>query len=271
MRRFMHSIQHELTLQYRNILIASGAVAGSMMLFAMLTWIGGVEAFDLWPGYQLAMIIIGVLMTSSSFSELRSPGQRIAYLLRPSTVWEKAGSKILVTTVFIWLSVTVAFFLAALVSAGLYSLLSGGEEAIRAFEISFAGGEWWRIAGEAFVSYLPVHAIFFFGSVYFRKHPAGRTLLAVVGWIGSYVVLAVVAVRIIFGRYLTGSYPGDGRIRAFGREFGPQEGLVFDGRLWSEVMPWYLQNPEALEPILTTAVVVIFWLLAVLRLRETEA
>jgi len=263
MKRFLHSIQHELTLQYRNILIASGAVAGSMMLFAMLTWIGGVEAFDLWPGYQLAMIIIGVLITSSSFSELRSPGQRIAYLLRPATVWEKAGSKILITTVFVWLSVTVAFFLAALLSAGLYGILSGGGEAARAFEISFAGGEWWRIAGEAFLSYLPVHALFFFGSVYFRKHPAGRTLLAIVGWLGSYVVLAVVAVRVIFGRYIQ-----DAR---FSNQFGSQEAFVFDGRLWNEVMPWYLRNPEALEPILTTAIVVIFWLLAVLRLRETEA
>jgi hypothetical protein len=267
----MHSLQHELTLQYRNILIAAGAVAGSMTLVAMLTWIGGVEAFDLWPGYQLAMIIIGVLVTSGTFGELRSPGHRIAYLLRPSTVWEKAGSKILVTTVFVWLSVTAAFLVAALVSAGLLVVLSGGSEISRAFEISLAGGQWWRIAGETFISYLPAHAIFFFGSVYFRKHPAGRTLLSVVAWLGSYVVIAVLSVRVIFGRYLKGTYPGDGRISAFGREFGPNEALNFDGRLWNEVMPWYLQNPEALEPILTTAVVVIFWLLAVLRLRETEA
>ncbi len=271
MRRFMHSIQHELTLQYRNILIASGAVAGGMMLFAMLTWIGGVEAFDLWPGYQLAMVLIGVPVTSGTFGELRSPGQRIAYLLRPSTVWEKAGSKILVTTVFVWLSVTAAFFLAAVLSAGLYGLLSGGSQAARAFEISFAGGEWWRIAGEAFLSYLPVHAIFFFGAVYFRKHPAGRTLLSIVGWIGSYAVLAVVAVRVIFGRYIQEAQSGGGRMRAFGHELGSQDAFVFDGRLWNEVMPWYLQNPEVLEPILTTAIVVIFWLLAVLRLRETEA
>lgn len=271
MRRFLHSIQHELTLQYRNILIASGAVAGSMTLFAMLTWIGGAEAFDLWPGYQLAMVLIGLLVTSGAFGELRSPGQRIAYLLRPSTVWEKAGSKILVTTVFVWLAVTAAFFLAALVSTGLYVVLSGGGETVRAFEISLAGGEWWRIAAETFLAYLPAQAIFFFGSVYFRKHPAGRTLLAIVGWLGSYVVITVVAVRVIFGRYIEEARSGSGRIRALGHQFGSEEPFVFDGRLWNEVMPWYLRNPEALEPVLTTAIIVIFWLLAVLRLRETEA
>jgi hypothetical protein len=221
MKRFAHALSHELTLQYRNILIAAGAAAGAMMLVSMVTWVGGIEPVDLWPGYQAAMLIIGVLITSGEFGELRSPGHRIAFLLRPSTVWEKVATKILVSTLFVWVSVTLAFLLVSLLSSVIYLVVAGGERAAWALGIAFAGGEWPRIAWETLRVYLPIHAVFFFGSVYFRKHPAGRTLLAGVAWVTSYVVVGAITMRLVFRRYIEGSYPGSGRIRAMGIEFCP--------------------------------------------------
>lgn len=271
MKRFGHALTHEFTLQYRNILIAAGAAAGAMMLFSMVTWVGGIEPVDLWPGYQAAMLIIGVLITSSEFGELRSPGHRIAFLLRPSTVWEKVASKILVSTLFVWAAVTVAFLLVSLLSSAIYLVVSGGDRASWALGIAFAGGGWPRIAWETLRVYLPIHAVFFFGSVYFRKHPAGRTLMAGVAWMTSYVAIGAVTMRVLFRRYIDGSYPGSGRIRAMGLEFGPGEALNLNNEIWGEILPWYIQNPELMRPILSVATVAAFWLLAVLRLRETEA
>ena len=271
MTRFLHSIRHELTIQYRNILIASGAVAGSMMLLGLLSWLGGVSPINLWDGYQLAMLVIGVLISSGQFGELRSPGHRIAYLLRPSTVWEKVGAKIAVSTLFVWLAVTVSFVLTSLFSALLYMIVAGGAGAGKAFVAAFAGGDWMRMSLVTLRVYLPLNAVFLFGSVYFRKHPVGRTLLSLVGWIASYVVIGAVAVRLIFGRYIEGSYPGAGSARALGFHFGPGESFSVSSEMWHQIAPFYLQRPDIMEPIVTTAVVLGFWLLAVLRLRETEA
>lgn len=263
MNRVVHTLRHELRQQYRTILVAAVAVAGSILLISLLPWLGRVEVVDLWPGYLVTLPIIGALISASQFAELRSPGQRIHYLLRPATVWEKVGARIVVSSLFLWVVVTAAFFVASLLSVAFYALLGGSMGIDKALSVALAGGDWWRQSLTAFTSYLPIHAIFIFGAVYFRRHPAGLTLLSIVGWVGSYVVIGMIALVAMFGRTVHNNSGRWSSAEAFG--------LDISREMWTEILPWYLQNPEIVEPMLKLGTVVVFWLLAVLRLRETEA
>ena len=128
MNRFVHTMRHEASLQFRNTLITACAVAGSMMLISLLGLLGDIEVPDLWPGYRVAMPILGVILTSGAFSELRSQGHKIEFLLRPATVWEKAASKLLISTIFVWVTVTLAFVLASLVAALAYLAVARGAD-----------------------------------------------------------------------------------------------------------------------------------------------
>jgi hypothetical protein len=63
----------------------------------------------------------------------------------------------------------------------------------------------------------------------------------------------------------------DGGWPLHGRFEGPIGELDLTPQMWREIAPFYLQNPEAVRIVLSVAIVVVFWGLAVLRLRETEA
>lgn len=269
MNRLLHTIRHEVYSQYRNIVIASGAIAGSMLILSMVGWLGGVSVPVLWEGYQPVFIILGLLITTGAFSELRSTGSRIAYLLRPAATWEKVVAKLLVSTVFVWLTLTVAFFLASAIGVVMYFVVGGTMTFSSAFGNAFLGGRWLLIAGKTFLAYLPAQAIFFFGSVYFQKHTAGKTLLSVVAWIISYGVLAVITVRVVFHKYIVGEVPHSGA-RRFGHFEGPLSELDIDTRMWREIAPFYLDNPDVLRIIVSVVIVLLFWGLTVLRLSETE-
>ena len=273
MKRVLHAITHETSQQIRSILIASRAIAGTMLLVSLLGWLGEVDAINVWEGYPPVMILFGLLITTGIFSELRSPGKRIEYLLRPATAWEKVLAKLIVSTVVVWLTITIAFVLATLLGVLLYFLLGGDEGVTIVLYKAFADGAWLVVAWKSFVSYLPAHAIFFFGSVYFRKHAAGKTLLSIVGWVGSYAILSAVTARMLFAKYFNGRF-ASGRHRGGAAAEtipGPVLDFSFGPNTWEEIAPFYLRDPDALRIVVSVTVVLVFWLLAIVRLRETEA
>ncbi len=268
--RLIHAVRHEVYQSLRSIMIKAGAVAGTILLFSMLNWVGGVDLVNLWPAYGPVMVLLGLLVTSQIFFELKSPGRRIDYLLRPATVWEKVVAKLFVTTVVVWLAVTIAFLVASALGGVLFLILGGGLSLGEVVRGVLFEGEWIVVVGQTFVHYLPAHAVFFFGAVYFSRQAAGKTLLSIVGWMASYVFLAVVSVRVVFNRYFVGAVPHSGA-RESGAFEGPFNPGDMDSQMWREIAPFYLQNPERLGQVVSVALVVIFWSLTVLRLRETEA
>jgi len=268
--RTIHVIRHEFYLQSRNIAIASVGVAGVVLLFALLRWIGGVTPIDLWPVYEEVMALLGVLITIGIFPELRSPGRRIDFLLRPAGSWEKILAKLTVSTVGVWAAVTLAFLAASLVGIVLYLVAGGPVPFDEVLRYALGDGTWLGGAWRTLLGYLPIQAVFFFGAVYFQKHHAAKTLLAIVGWVTSYGILSMVAARIIFHRYFVEAIPHSGA-RRFGRFEGPITELNITPQMWREIAPFYLQNPEALQVIAGVVTVLLFWGLAILRLRETEA
>lgn len=267
--RTIHVIRHEFYLQSRNIAFASVGVAGVVLLFALLRWIGGIIPINLWPVYEEVMALLGVLITIGIFPELRSPGRRIEFLLRPAGSWEKILAKLTVSTVGVWAAVTLAFLAASVVGIVLY-LVAGGSLAFEALlRHALGDGALLGTAWRTFLGYLPIQAVFFFGAVYFQKHHAAKTLLSIVGWVTSYGILSTVAARIIFHRYFVETIPHSGA-RRFGRFEGPITELDITPQMWREIAPFYLQNPEMVQMIAGVATVLLFWSLAILRLRETE-
>ncbi|TVR67521.1 MAG: hypothetical protein EA427_13470 [Spirochaetaceae bacterium] len=266
MKRFQHAFRHELVLHWRTMSVTTLAVAGAVMLLQMVRWWRGPLAFNLWNGFGLVTMVIGIIITTGMFGELRSPGSRLELLLRPASVLEKVGAKLLVSTVLFMTLITGAFLLASLVSLLLYLLLGGRADLL----LFFDNGQWLVTAGAAFFDYLPVQAVFFFGSVYFRKNPAGRTLLAMVGWVASYLVLSLAMTRLIFAPYVTGRYAGLGAPRALGFQLDRNSGFIAGSRIWAHVAPGFLLSGRGLGITVRVLVLLTFWGLSFLRFRETE-
>lgn len=267
--RFAHAVRHEATLRYGAVLRIAFGAAGVALIGLFLRWLGAVVPVDIWSeAYVVVMIIVGAVFTVESFGELQNDGHRIAYLMRPATTAEKVGAKLVVSAVGSWLVVTLAFLVVSIIATLAFLLLGGDLSLVGTF---FADGRWLVIAGETFLDFLPIHAIALFGGVYFRKHPVGKTFFAGVAWAFSYAIASILAARVVFARYIQ----VEGGEIDFALPPGPRGmfnlGSGMDGEFWRQLVPWYLQRPDLIEPIGAIAVVVIFWGLTWLRLRETEA
>lgn len=257
MNRTAHTLYWELRTMYRPMLIVVFAVGGAFLLMGGLTWIGGLDPIDLWDGFPIAFAVAGVIFAAGSFRELSDPGTRIAFLLRPVTVWETVATRLLTTSLVLWLGFVVAFLAASVVALGSYRLL-GGDGPAAAF---FASGDALPLAWRALLSFLPVHAVFFFGSVYFSRHSFAKTLGSLGAWLLSYAVFTVVTVRLLFAPYIEGRRDGPS---------GPPSDLQVE-RLLEELFPILFEHPDLVRTVALTVLTVGLWLLAVLRLRETEA
>jgi hypothetical protein len=266
MNRFRHALQHEVYLHGRAIVTTAFAIAGALMIIQMLRWIRVVVAFNLWNGFGLIVTVAGIIITSGMFGEVRSPGRRIELLLRPASTLEKVGAKLVVSTLFFLLAMTVAFLVASLTAMLVFFAIGGRTDMM----VFLDGGRWLISSGAATFDFLPVHAVFFFGAIYFRRNPAGKTLLSAAGWTASYLIAAAIMIRVIFAPYLTGRYSGHGAPRAFGLQLTPDNGFFFSSRIWVNIVPQFLQDGEVAGIALRIVVILVFWGLAVLRFRETE-
>lgn len=256
MKRLLHVFEHEVNLNYKTFVISVVGVAGLLLLFSMGRWLEYPRPIDLWQAFPPVMILAGAVVTSGIFSELGKKERRTEYLLRPADAWEKVLAKLVLTSVGYWLMMVVAFVAASGLGALLYVVLTNGSDLTG----SFSHGRWWAIALDTLHGYLVVHAVFFFGSVYFRRHALGHTLLAIVGWATSYAIIAVVAVRTIFHPYFAGVRRlSDSAVFSFQAEVED----LFTRRFLDHALVW--------QVIVEILLILFFWGLSWLRLRETEA
>ncbi len=274
MKRFLHALKHESLVQLRTVPIAMMAVGGSVLLITMVSWIFDPEPPMLWNQFIPVAFIVLTLFTSAIFTELRDEAPRIEYLLRPATNAQKAGAKLLVSTVGYWLLLVLIWTIASLLARVFYSILlsvpwteSAGKllaedipmgEANRwgsiPYEWMFIGTGLAERVFRAFLAFIPVHAVFFFGSVYFRRKGFGRTLLSLVVWGISYFVIGVVLVRLIFAGYWA----------------SPVLMSALDGEQVWQIVPKLFHNPARAKTALDIGIAVVFYLLSWRRLVETE-
>lgn len=275
MKRIFHAVKHETLVQVKYVPTAFLAVAGAILLITMVTWIFAPEPPMLWNQFFPVAFIVITLMTSGVFNDLREEPQRIEFLLRPTTAAEKVGAKLLVSSVGYWAGFVLIWIVAALIARSLYALVfsvpwsqAAGELVIEEFS-SHVPADWahklpfaW-VALEhrlplrilyGFLSYLPVHAVFFFGSVFFKRKAFGRTLLVLVVWGLSYFLLATVLTRVIFAPYWANPELFNGLTEA----------QVF------QIIPAFFKNPRIFALILHSGIALFFYALSWRRLMETE-
>jgi hypothetical protein len=199
LQRFQLFFKRHLLLNYKGLLIAFSAIAGTLILIAVLTSIGR-SVIDQQSFIVLSYVSIflgGAIITSQSFSEMHKPEKSIHYISLPASGFEKVLSTWLHTTV-IYLFIAVGFFYSAwYVACSLaYILTDTSFVALNLFDAGL-----WKIIGLYFV----VQPVFFLGAIYFKGFNFLKTLLALFVIAVFQSMFQTLVSLIVFGEVITNS------------------------------------------------------------------
>lgn len=256
MNHLRNVIRHELGASLRNLLVITAAIPGGALVLGLLGWIGGVDSFSIWPVFYPAVLIVGALLGSGSFSELHTEGRRVELLLRPTPEWTLVLVRAVGKMLLMVAMMVATFSVASILGAALHALLANAE-VIAFFDGSiYAAAAWTSGAYWLFIGLFLINAVFTLGSVYFRKSPLFRTLLLGAGWGMSYAIVSVIAARVVFGRYIT--------------QDNDSVEITLEGD-FEQLFPLLSQNIELYAALGAIVAAIGFYALAILRLRETEA
>ena len=270
-RRFGRLMLREVATSYRALLIAMAAVAGTVIVLSALTALGlvavnpgarpGTEGFYL--GYFINLLFLGgFIVTSLSFREVWQNGGGIFYLTLPGSMFEKALSKLLMTSVGFGLGSLIFMTAVAAVSESIDTLVFG-----------FGHGMFNPFDPSALLNlgrYLLLQSVFLLGSIWFRKLAFVRTVL----WIaifaaGIAIVLAVVG-RISFSNHMVWN-----TVQASGARFGGWS-FNFGGQNLPQIFApgtaayGRLMVFKTIADVGCYALAPVAWLATYFRLHETE-
>ena len=244
LERLWWLLRADLASGYRSLLTISGALAGVILIAALISFEipgSGQGFFVSWYGGML--YIWGIIASSRAFSELHDKNRNQAYLLLPASAIEKTVARLLAVTV--GLSVYLLIFTTAvsLVVAGVFGLLPGpGYGVFNPLDPSI----WPVITG-----YLFLQSFYFLGAAWFRRRHFIKTTLAItVAGIGL-GLLAFLTLRIVFA----------------------PEGIADVGNFVARALGSYqglLQMLESIRTVFVIGLPVAFWCIAWLRVRETQ-
>ena len=256
MKRFLHVVKHEAALHARTALVTGFGIAGLTLAIAMLRWLQRVQPIDVLSFYRSVAPLWAAIITTTVFSELRDDGHAIEFLLRPAAPWQKVTAKLLVSLLGCWLVGAAAFGVASAVAGGLYLALA--HNPFPGIAVGAATGEYLRSVAGVLWESAPLHAVAFFGAVYFRgRGSAGKTMLSFVVWGLTSMVIIAVAARLIFAPYMA---------------YADRPGVLQDAlRELSAALPLWMRSERFLLEVVRWPVTLILWALSYLRLRETEA
>lgn len=250
-KRFAQVLRRDLQLEWKTLLIGAVAMIGFLKIVLLIGYTDGGSNSSAWFhsfGFPFALFVGGYLFTASIFNEMDTQTGRHFYLLIPASQGEKFLSKFLLTTVvYIGLTILLYQIFAWLAS---WFLLSQFNIALPAFQ-PFSHQNL-----EFLAFYFVTQSVFFLGAVQFRRFAFGKTVatLAVIG-----VVLAlflILVFRLVFHDQFQGSTMDTGQ---FGVGINIQlESFLKKYSHTLENLFWYLTAP-------------IMWLVAFLKLKETEA
>ena len=249
------ALYHEFYLQWSKVLLSALAVSGTAMIVSLLSWIGGNPASpDMARQYPVFLVIWGAISTSGVFAELREDPFRMELLLRPASAAEKTVAKLLISLVGYFLLFTVVYFVVNALLYLTYTLLFAAPATPRLLPLP--------LIWESLKAYLLVHSWFFLGAVYFRSHNAFKTLLVLASVGVSYALITAGVVRLLYAPYIVGD-----RSAVLEQQFGSVGSLA---DLPSSIRGT-VETARILGRSLLVASVPALWLLAIRRLRETEA
>lgn len=159
-----------------------------IQFFGFIKYFTGVFHQDIAAFYNTSTVfsvILCILACQDVFNKLRSTSSGIQYLMLPATTVEKYTAAWLYSLVFTFLAVQATFVVTQIVGIGIGNMLTG-------MDSSFGFPEWKTIQ-DVLQTVIYAHALFFFGSILFRKNPIVKT-------IGSYIGIVFV-VTLCFAWY----------------------------------------------------------------------
>jgi hypothetical protein len=165
--RMLLFMKRQTFLKLNALLIAAGAIFGTLMMISVLTVYFSPQSIpNLINIYNITFFISGFIVTSRIFSELHVPQQSYAYITLPVSSLEKlAGSWLQSSVLFIILFKGICmlfYFLACLIG-----------QKIECFAQLFTFEELRNIG-----LFIVLQTVFFLGAVYFRKNNFLKTILA---------------------------------------------------------------------------------------------
>lgn len=147
-----------------------------IQLFGYANYFIGTGNNDLTGFYKSATIftiILSIMACQDVFNKLRNTPSGIQYLMTPATITEKYSAAWLYSSLFAIATAQLTYFVVHFLSVNIGNLLTGTTS-------EFCFPEWIDVRN-VFLGSMFTHAVFFFGSILFRKNPIIKTLGSYIG------------------------------------------------------------------------------------------
>ena len=250
-RRVGLLMRHDVASQKKSLLTGFLVIAGVTLGVFLITAASGGPREVLTNMFSNILLIGGFITASMAFSELQEQKTGVHYMMLPGSTLEKFTSKLLLTSIGWTVAVVIVFALGTVLGEAISSIFFATSPGI---VLPTTRDMWITIA-----TYLVSHSIFLFGSIYFRKAAFIKTAGSVIAAAFSLALIWVLVVRFAYAPALgTGTAAGGAGINITGVQLTLQ-GETFLGTLGTvgDILYW-------------AAMPIFFWILGILRLRETE-
>ncbi len=169
MKRLWLLMRNDMLINRQTIGVFAAALAAIILLFG-IAFPAGASSHNFHPTLYLWILFIGgFYVTSMAFRDWHEYPKNYAFLTLPASNFEKFLSKLLLTSVGYVLITLVFYFILSLLVVGISSLLFPHSQYI--FNPLHDDVLWFCGV------YIILQAIFFLGSVYFKKHALIKTIL----------------------------------------------------------------------------------------------
>lgn len=197
--RTVKLIRKDLLSEYKSLLTWLSSAAGVMVVISALNILfekfkgaptSGAPEFHM-IFYILLLFPGGYIMTSTMFKDVHDKSRNIYWLTMPGSTFEKFLSRLLISSIFYVVLLTLLYPLLAAVSE-LFNLTVFGmrHDFFNPFTSDVA---------KLIPYYLVTQSLFFAGAASFRKHPIAKTILTIAVFQIVLSLIAVLLLRIFFG------------------------------------------------------------------------
>ena len=196
-RRLRHLLRGDFITGYRSLLMISGALAGIVLVAAMIA--PADHAFDAdfhgGPGFHralftAALFVWGIIASSRAFRPLHDKTANEAWLLLPASALEKMLARLLAVTIGLVAWLLVFSTVVSVVVESLNLIFAGKRHA---FFDPFDPVVWNRIS-----LYVVFQSLYFLGGAWFRRAHFIKTTFAITLATIGLAALAVITARIAF-------------------------------------------------------------------------
>jgi len=225
-----------------------GAFSFISVVAVFKAMMGTVTGEGFLPGWFGPLLFLGgLIFTSISFREMKSPQQRMEYLLVPVSPFEKYLSRLVLSG--------VGFVVLTAVLMALYSVML---LALSMLMVKAPSPIFNPLSHTVLIqakTYLTIHAAFFLGAIYFRKNAFLKTVFTIfVVGIGM-AIISMILGQMVFRDFLQ-----------MHLQYSTQDGLIFSGNPFEGIAIW----GNILKYLLTFCLPLWLLVIAFVRFRESE-